>query len=149
MQQQGNKRQGKRERRTKIKKMKELDFDIEFNSEGISSELENEFFVEADERLRKLAADHNDLRGAAINIREPAHGETSYLYEATAVIYARPNNIAASEKRNNPGAALKGALSAIEQQVRDKREKLGQPWKQPGQDPVTSEIIETELAEEV
>jgi ribosome-associated translation inhibitor RaiA len=129
--------------------MKELDFAIELNSEGISDRLENTLFVEADERLRKLAADHNDVRGAALNIREAAHGETSRLYEATVVIYVRPENIAASKKQNDPIAALRGALSAAEQQVRDKREKLGKPWKQPGQDPVITEIIETELADEI
>jgi len=127
--------------------MKELDFGIEFNSDGTSDKLEYALFVEADERLRDLAADHRDLRGAAINIRKLAHGETPYLYEATAVVYARPENIAASDKNSSPTSALKGALSAVEIQVRDKRQKLGRTWERPAQDWVTSEIIETMLSE--
>lgn len=115
--------------------MKELDFAIELNSDGINEKFEYELFVEADQRMQELAADHDDLRGAAINIRQSSHGETPYLYEATVVAYARPENLAASEKHEDPSTALKGALSAVEKQVREKREKLGKPWKQPGKGP--------------
>jgi ribosome-associated translation inhibitor RaiA len=128
--------------------MQQLDFAIELNSDGISDELEYELFVEAEERLRDLASAHSDFRGAAVSIREPVHGETSYLYEVTVVAYARPENIAATEKGKKPILALKGALSAVEKQIREKRERLGQSWKQARRDQVTAEIVETASLEE-
>jgi hypothetical protein len=42
---------------------------------------------------------------------------------------------------------LKGALSAIERQVRQRRDKLQKTWEQPGNDPVTQEVMEVMLAE--
>jgi ribosome-associated translation inhibitor RaiA len=126
--------------------MKELDFTIEFSSENIKGRLESELFDEANRRLRALAAGHDDLRGAAINLRQPAHGETPYLFEAAVVAYARPEDIAASEKHQEPLNALKGALSAIERQVRQKRDKMGEPWKRPGKGRVETEIVETSLS---
>ena len=129
--------------------MNELDFTIEFNSVDIGAQLEEELFLEADGRLRDLAAGHDDLRGAAVNIREPATGESSYQYEATVVVYARPENIAATEKEDNPTTALKGALSAVERQVRQKRDKLGKPWQRPGNDPIATEIDEIARSEDI
>ena len=48
------------------------------------------------------------------------------------MVYGRPDHTAATEKGDNPTIALKGALSALERQVRSRREKLGRPWQQPG-----------------
>lgn len=104
-----------------------LDFTIEMNcDEAVGRPVEQALFSKADETLRSLAADHNDLRGAAITVRVPAHGATPSLYEATIAVYARPDQIAATEKRDDPVAALNGALEAIARQVRAKRAKLGQ-----------------------
>jgi ribosome-associated translation inhibitor RaiA len=128
--------------------MTELDFTIEFDGENLSERLEGELFLEADRRLRQLAADHNDLRGAAVNVRRPAKTETSFIYEVTVVVYARPSHIAASEKDADPLLALKGALSAVERQVREKRDKLAKRWERPGNDPVTQEVIDILTAEE-
>lgn len=122
--------------------MEELDFTIEFNSQGLSDQVEAEMFAEADSRLRELAGDHNDLTGAAINVRRPAKTETSFIYEVTVVVYARPKNIAATEKETDPIIALKNSLNALERQVRKKREKLRDRWKQPGNDPISQEVIE-------
>jgi ribosome-associated translation inhibitor RaiA len=109
--------------------MEELDFTLEFNSAGVNEATETELFDQADERLRALKGDHKDMIGAAVNIREPAHGETSHLFEATVVVYIRPENIAATEKADNPTAALKGALTAVERQVREGRRKRKEAWK--------------------
>jgi ribosome-associated translation inhibitor RaiA len=125
-----------------------LDFTIEFNSEDLGEAAEAELFTEADNRLHKLAKGHSDLTGAAINIRRPAKTETGYIYEATVVAYIRPKNVAASEKRDNPRAALKGALSAVERQVRKRRAKLSQHWERPGNEPVEQEVLEAMAAEE-
>jgi ribosome-associated translation inhibitor RaiA len=113
--------------------MTELDFTIEFNSSDLFSEqLEHDLFLEADEQLRQLAGEQNDLRGAAINIRAATQVETNPLYEITVVVYARPTDIAVTVKERDPITGVKNALSAVERQVRKKRDKLGKPWQQPG-----------------
>jgi hypothetical protein len=127
--------------------VKELDFTLELNAEGLSDRLESEMFAEADSRLRELASGHSDLTGAAINVRQPAKAETSFLHEVTVVVYARPEHIAATKKEADPIMALNDSLSAVEQQVREKREVLRDHWKQPGNDPVATEIQEIQAAE--
>jgi hypothetical protein len=47
------------------------------------------------------------------------------------VVYVRPDNVAAVEKGGKAEEALKGALDAVERQVREYRNKLSEPWKQP------------------
>ncbi len=131
-----------------MSRQQELDFTIEFNSEGIGQEMEMALFDETDRRLRKLAEGHNDLVGAAVNLRVPAHEETPPLYEVTVVVYARPKQVAATEKRDTPTGALKGALSAVERQIREKRAKLGRRWERPDNDPVSVEVEELTAIEE-
>ncbi len=126
--------------------MSKTDFHIELNS-SLNDEAEARLLEEAETRLLKLANGHQDIIGAAINIRRPAKGATDYLFEATVVVYSRPENVSATEKRNDHTAALKGALSAIERQVRERRAKLRRTWERPGNDPVSQEVLETELAE--
>lgn len=127
--------------------VQELDFTIELNAEGLSGRLEAQIFAEADGRLRELAGDHDDLTGAAINIRQPAKTETSFLHEVTVVVYSRPEQIAATTKEADPVIALNDSLSAVERQVREKRDKLRDRWKRPGNDPVSAEILDVEAAE--
>jgi hypothetical protein len=43
----------------------------------------------------------------------------------------RPEDVVAVEKGKAAEVALKGALDAVERQVRQRRDKLRQPWKQP------------------
>lgn len=127
--------------------MDELDFTLELNSEDLNKMAEYELFTQAEERLRSLAANHKDMTGAAINVRRPASGETAFLHEVTVVIYSRPEHIAATEKDSSPAMALNGALDAAERQVRKRREKLKERWKQPGNRPVEQEIVKTQLSE--
>jgi len=127
--------------------MDELDFTLELNSESLSKELEYDLFTEAEDYLKELAADHNDMTGAAINLRQPAHGETSYLHEATVVVYSRPEHLAATEKGSDPGVALRGALDAVARQVQARRAKLKRRWERPGNEPVDQEIAEIIAAE--
>lgn len=127
--------------------MNELDFTLELNSEDLPKTAEYDLFAEAEERLKSLAANHTDMTGAAINLRRPASGETAFLHEVTVVIYGRPNHIAATETDATPDQALKGALDAVERQVRERRKKLKQHWKQPGNLPVEQEIGEVYAAE--
>jgi ribosome-associated translation inhibitor RaiA len=113
---------------SEISEINELDFTLELSSEHLSDEEEDELYAIAEERLRRLAAGHTDMIGAAINISRPASGETAYLHEATVVVYGRPENVAASEKESNAPLALKGALDAAERQIRKHREKRKRPW---------------------
>jgi ribosome-associated translation inhibitor RaiA len=128
--------------------MDELDFTIEFNGEGLGDQAETAMFIEAEDRLRELASGHNDLIGAAINVRQPSkQTETSFIYEVTVVVYARPEHIAATKKGADPMTVLNEALSALERQVREKRDKFREHWKQPGNSPVEQEITEIIAAE--
>jgi ribosome-associated translation inhibitor RaiA len=127
--------------------MDELDFTLEMNTELEDAAAEAGLFAEADNRLRALAADHDDLTGAAINLRQTARRETPLL-EATVVVYARPENIAATEKAETPEAALKGALEAVERQVRQQRDRLRERWAQPDNEPRIQEMIDVSAAEQ-
>jgi ribosomal subunit interface protein len=78
-----------------------------------------------EERIQKLAKGHTDITGAAVNLTQPAQNtETAYIFEATVVLYARPDTIVATEEAGDLEGALKGALDAVERQIREKREKL-------------------------
>jgi ribosome-associated translation inhibitor RaiA len=127
----------------------ELDFAIEFKSDVINDDMKADLFAEAERRLLQLAEGQNDMIGAAITIRQPASGQTGFLYEATVVVYSRPEHVAATEKQDNPTAALRQALSAIERQIRERRKKLRHHWERPGNDPVTQEVIQLAAAEEL
>lgn len=127
--------------------MNELDFTLELNSDNLTKETEYALFTEADTRLKALSGGHTDLTGAAITIRQPAHGETPILYEVTVVVYSRPNHIAATQKEADVYQAFNGALNAAERQIRERREKLKKTWEQPGNHPIEQEIAEVMIAE--
>lgn len=128
--------------------MNMLDFTLELNSDTLNADEEMALFTEADERLRALAEGHDDLVGAAINVRQPAKNpDTPFIYEVTVVAYTRPENTAATKKEEDPLTALKESLSAVERQVRQTREKLRARWEQPGNSPVEQEITELVAAE--
>lgn len=99
------------------------DFPIEFKSDVESSEYD--FFVEIEDSLRELAEGHHDIISASATLEKPAEGrETTPLYEATVTVFMRPDNIAATEKADDPMLAVQGALKALGRQVRDKRDQL-------------------------
>ncbi len=127
--------------------MDELDFTLELNSEHLSQEAEYDLFTMAESQLKQLAKGHDDLTGAAVSLKQPAHGETSYLHEATVVVYSRPEHVAATEKADNPQRALQGALDAAERQIRERREKLQKRWERPGNQPIEQEVIDIIAAE--
>lgn len=107
----------------------DADFYVEFQSEDLPDD--SALRAEAERHLRSLADEAHDMIGASVAIERVAHGETPYLYRARVVAYVRPENIAATEKSDSARGALKGALEAVERQVRAKRERLGKPWEQP------------------
>jgi ribosome-associated translation inhibitor RaiA len=84
--------------------------------------------AEAERRLFALTEGHDDLIGASVTIEELTGETTPHRYEATVVVFMRPDNVAATEKAETSKGALKGALSAVERQVRELREKLRETW---------------------
>jgi ribosome-associated translation inhibitor RaiA len=110
-----------------------VDFTFEFYTEvpDLRYELEQELRAEADGRLQALAADHSDLVGASVALEQLALGESPYLYQARVVVYGRPEHVSATEKGSDLGSTLKSALKAVERQVRERRDKLSEHWKQP------------------
>ena len=104
------------------------EFPIEINSESeaYTPDLQEKTF----ERLEQLKGDHTDMVGAAVTVNEIAKGEDA-RFEFKVVVYTRPDRVVASEKSNNIRTAMKGALDAMERQIREKREKLKEHWKRP------------------
>ncbi len=107
--------------------MSSADFYIDYDAEieGFTDSLK----ADVEKRLRDLAGEDTDIIGAAVAVTAPGRGVEPFLYQARVVIYARPEDIAAVKKDGTVRAALHEALAAVERQVREKREKLGQPWK--------------------
>lgn len=104
-------------------------FDFEFYSEVPN--LPDDLRLEVQDRLEELAGRKRDMIGASVAIEDIADGETPHFYQARIVAYIKPENIVAVEKGDNIEIALKGALDAVERQVRKRREKFGEPWKRP------------------
>ncbi|MGC9335281.1 MAG: HPF/RaiA family ribosome-associated protein [Anaerolineae bacterium] len=103
------------------------DFDFEFYSEV--PDPGDELRAESLERLLALAEGHDDLIGASVALEELTGATTPYRYQVRVIAFIRPDNIAAVEKAETSLGALKGALTALERQVREYREKLRETWK--------------------
>ncbi len=110
-----------------------LDFHLEFQSEV--EPLEDAWITEAESRLRALAEGHDDMVGAAVGVEELTGAETPHRYQVRVVAYIKPENIVGIEKEETVDAALKGALTAVERQVRSHRDKVRKQWQQPPRTP--------------
>ncbi|MAS33956.1 MAG: 30S ribosomal protein S30 [Anaerolineaceae bacterium] len=98
---------------------------IELHNSTDAREDERALYIMVEEQIRDLAKGHSDITGAAVNLTEPSQDtETNYIFEATVVLYTRPNNIAATEKGSDLQQTLQGALDAAQRQVREKRDRL-------------------------
>ncbi|MGD8814283.1 MAG: HPF/RaiA family ribosome-associated protein [Anaerolineales bacterium] len=100
---------------------------IEFNVEVPA--FPDKFRNDIEDTIRNLAKDNQDIIGASVTLSQPAHGETPYIFRASIVVYARPDNIYAEEKSDTLQGAIAGANSAIERQFRERRDKLAETWK--------------------
>ncbi len=108
----------------------ELDF--EFYSDDLpTSELEDDLWAEAWERVQALAEGHDDLIGASVAVEREEHRETPHVYRARIVAYIKPNNIVVKEKMEKPMGALQEALAVLERQVHERREQRREPWQKP------------------
>ena len=113
--------------------MSNQEFTFEFvnETENLGEVLDERLYTEAETRLRKLQKGHTDLIGAAVSLEEPAKAQTNFVYRARVVVYIRPENMAAAAQAADAMGALKEALSEIERQVRERRDKLRQRTRQP------------------
>jgi ribosome-associated translation inhibitor RaiA len=120
------------EEEEKKKKVDGVDFSFEFRNEvPLPENVKAKLRSEAEERVRALAEGHTDVIGASVATEGLTGSTTPYRYEVRLVVYMRPEHVAAVEKQESVEGALKGALSAVERQVREVRNKLREPWKQP------------------
>jgi ribosome-associated translation inhibitor RaiA len=106
--------------------MTHVEFSFEFYSE--IPDPEDALRAEAERRLLALTEGHDDLIGASVTMEELTGETTPHRHEASVVVFKRPDNVAATEKAETPEGALKGALSAVERQVREIREQLRETW---------------------
>ena len=106
--------------------MNQSQFGFEFYSE--LPDPDEALRAEAESRLLSLTKGHDDLIGASVTMEELTGETTPHRYEVTVVVFKRPENVAATEKAETPEGALKGALSAIERQVRELRERMRKTW---------------------
>ncbi len=108
------------------------DFTLEFRNEvGLPAGVKAQMSSEAERRLRALLEGHTDIVGAEVAVEELTGDTTPHMYEVRVVVYMRPESVFAVEKAETAIGALKGSLSAVERQVRQYRDRLGEPWKQP------------------
>lgn len=103
-----------------------VEFPIEFQSSVTINEALQE---EIEKRLLHLSGSHKDMTGAAIAITEPGKADTAFLYQARIVVYTRPNDVVAVKQSDTVEGALKGAVEAVERQIREQRDKLRETWK--------------------
>jgi len=111
--------------------MQEFTFEFLNEVENLGEVLEDRLRTEAETRLRKLQKGHSDFIGAAVSLEQPAKAETNFIYRARVVVYMRPENMAAVAKEADPLVTMKHALSSVERQVREQRDKLRQRSRQP------------------
>lgn len=106
-----------------------VEFPIEFHSK--SDEFDGELQDLAIRRLNDLRGDHTDMVSASVTLDSVAHSETPHALQARVVVHTRPDRVVATNKADSSATALKGALDAVERQVREKRAKLKEHWKRP------------------
>lgn len=84
-----------------------------------------------EQAIAKLAKDHHDITGAAVALEPVAQNGAPFVFRGRVVLYMRPENIAGVAEHDTPEGALRGALHAVERQVREARDKLRERYKQP------------------
>ena len=106
--------------------MATIELGFEFHSE--IADPEDALRAEAERRLLALTKGHDDLVGASVTMEELTNETTPHRYQATVVVFKRPDNVAVTEKAGTSEGALKGALSAVGRQVRELRDRLRETW---------------------
>jgi ribosome-associated translation inhibitor RaiA len=121
------------------------DFYIDYNIEV--SDVSNEFKRETELRLRELASTDTDIIGAAVALERTADTQTHDMYRVRIIVYKRPQDIVVTKHERDPMVALRDALDALEEQVRESREKLGE--REPHRDSQIQSVYYDLSAEEI
>jgi ribosome-associated translation inhibitor RaiA len=104
------------------------DFAFEFHTDVPGADL---LLRDVEVQLRHLAAGHKDLTGASVALEQPVPAESAYLYQARVVAYMQPANMVGVERHEMATAALRGAVEAVERQVREQRSRRKQRARRP------------------
>ncbi len=75
-------------------------------------------------RLEKMEDGHHDITGAFLSVKQMSGKPTVNVYEATFVLYHKPENITASEKSEDIPEAIAGAVASVERQLRKARSAI-------------------------
>lgn len=75
-------------------------------------------------RLDRMEEGHNDITGAYVSVKQMSGKPTVNLYEATVVLYHKPENLTGAAKSRDIPDALAGALVAVERQLRKARSAI-------------------------
>ncbi|PIQ61721.1 MAG: hypothetical protein COV99_08545 [Bacteroidetes bacterium CG12_big_fil_rev_8_21_14_0_65_60_17] len=75
-------------------------------------------------RLEKMEDGHHDITGAYLSVKQMSGKPTVHVYEATFVLYHKPENITASEKSEDIPEAIAGAVASVERQLRKARSAI-------------------------
>jgi vacuolar-type H+-ATPase subunit I/STV1 len=125
--------------------MGKSDFYVEFNIEVPN--INDEFTLEAERRLRELTEGHTDIIGASVALENTVKAQTPYQYKVRIVVYKRPKNLVVIKKDSEPMTALRDALDTLEREVYETREKLGTAQFKRSQD--SEKIVDELSAQEV
>jgi ribosome-associated translation inhibitor RaiA len=104
------------------------DFAFEFHTNVPGADLLRR---DVEVQLRDLAAGHKDFTGASVALEQPLPAESALLYQARIVAYVRPTNMVGVERHEMATAALRGAVAAVERQVREQRSRRKQRARRP------------------
>lgn len=100
------------------------DFYIDYNIEV--TDVSDRFKRETEQQLRKLADAHADIVGAAVALEKVADTQTYDVFRVRILVYKRPQDLVVNKQDADPMVALRDALDALEEQVRNSREKLAE-----------------------
>lgn len=101
---------------------KDFPFDFAFYNE--TDQEDDELYNTAYNGILDLTKGHTDIVGASVSIEELSDDTTPHAYQARVVLYVRPNNISATEKKPDALDAMREVLEEVVRQVREKREQL-------------------------
>lgn len=75
-------------------------------------------------RLDGMEEGHNDITGAYVSVKQMSGKPSVNLYEATVVLYHKPENLTGSAKSRDIPEAITGALVGVERQLRKARSAI-------------------------
>lgn len=103
-------------------------FSFEFHTNVPGADL---LRTDVEAQLRDLATGHKDLTGASVALDVTLPAESTSRYQARVIAYMRPTNMVGVERHEMATAALRGAVEAVERQIREQRSRRKQRARRP------------------